>query len=42
VGVKVVVTHALETYGRLDVFFANAATPGTLKDVTETEVYEFE
>jgi NAD(P)-dependent dehydrogenase (short-subunit alcohol dehydrogenase family) len=30
-GVKAVVAHALETYGRLDVFFANAATSGTWK-----------
>lgn len=41
-GVKAVVAHALQTYGRLDVFFANAATSGTWKEVTETEVHEFE
>ncbi|KIY02909.1 uncharacterized protein Z520_01374 [Fonsecaea multimorphosa CBS 102226] len=41
-GVKAVVAHALETYGRLDVFFANAANSGTWKEVWNMEVDEFE
>lgn len=40
-GVRGVVADAMERYGRLDVFFANAATSGTWKVVTELEVAEF-
>lgn len=39
---KAVVAHALETYGQLDVFFANAANSGTWKEVWNTDVEEFE
>jgi NAD(P)-dependent dehydrogenase (short-subunit alcohol dehydrogenase family) len=38
--VKYVVDHAIETYGRLDTFFANAGIIGQNKvfmDITETE-----
>jgi NAD(P)-dependent dehydrogenase (short-subunit alcohol dehydrogenase family) len=38
--VKAVVDHAIETYGRLDIFFANAGIVGQNKifmDITETE-----
>lgn len=41
-GVKGVVSHAMKTYGRLDIFFANAATSGTWKEVWDTEAHEFE
>lgn len=41
-GVKGVVGDAMGSYGRLDVFFANAATSGTWKVCTEMEVGEFE
>lgn len=40
--VKDVVDHAIQHYGRLDVFFANAATSGTWKAFTDTSVEEFE
>lgn len=40
--VKAIVAHAMDTYHRLDVFFANAATSGTWKEVWNTEVDEFE
>lgn len=39
--VKAVVDHAIETYGRLDVFFANAGVVGQNKlftDITEDEM----
>jgi NAD(P)-dependent dehydrogenase (short-subunit alcohol dehydrogenase family) len=41
--VKAVVDHAIETYGRLDIFFANAGILGKNKiftDITETEFLE--
>lgn len=41
-GVKEVVDHAIKTYGRLDVFFANAANSGTWKEVWNMKVDEFE
>lgn len=41
-GVKDVVDEAIRLYGRLDVFFANAATAGTRKTVFDTSVEEFE
>jgi NAD(P)-dependent dehydrogenase (short-subunit alcohol dehydrogenase family) len=41
-GVEGVVGDAMGRYGRLDVFFANAATSGTWKVCTEMEVQEFE
>lgn len=41
-GVKDVVDEALRLYGRLDVFFANAAVGGTWKTVFDTSVEEFE
>lgn len=39
--VKAVVDDALNTYGRLDVFFANAGVVGQLKVFTETTGAEF-
>lgn len=41
-GVKDVVEEAIRLYGRLDVFFANAAVGGTWKTVFDTTVAEFE
>ena len=41
-GVKGVVDEAIRLYGRLDVFFANAAVGGTWKTVFHTTVAEFE
>jgi NAD(P)-dependent dehydrogenase (short-subunit alcohol dehydrogenase family) len=41
-GVKGVVDEAIKLYGRLDVFFANAATSGTWKTCFDTSVEEFE
>lgn len=40
--VREVVDHAVRTYGRLDVFFANAGVSGGLKLYTEIETKEFE
>lgn len=41
-GVKDVVDEAIRIYGRLDVFFANAAVGGTWKTLFDTSVEEFE
>jgi NAD(P)-dependent dehydrogenase (short-subunit alcohol dehydrogenase family) len=41
-GVKGVVDEAIQRYGRLDVFFANAAVSGTWKTVFDTSVEEWE
>jgi NAD(P)-dependent dehydrogenase (short-subunit alcohol dehydrogenase family) len=41
-GVKGVVDEAIQKYGRLDVFFANAAVSGTWKTVFDTSVEEWE
>jgi NAD(P)-dependent dehydrogenase (short-subunit alcohol dehydrogenase family) len=35
--VREVVNHAVETYGRLDVFFANAGIVGPMSVFTEVE-----
>ena len=40
-GVKDVMDEAIRLYGRLDVFFANAAVGGTWKTVFDTTVAEF-
>ena len=39
--VKEVVDHAIETYGRLDVFFANAGVVGNTEIFTDIDENEF-
>jgi NAD(P)-dependent dehydrogenase (short-subunit alcohol dehydrogenase family) len=41
VAVKSVVDEAVDKYGRLDIFFANAGIVGQLKKFTEIEKQEF-